>query len=57
MLVPDWPNSVVEPSFQKDKVLPTGFKAYTRVGTDVIVDFGSTYEQAQYNLREFVNGR
>lgn len=55
--VPDWPDIEVVPAHQLDKVAPTGFRAYTRVGHDVLCDYGVTFEESKYNLRRMVEAR
>lgn len=57
VLVPDWPEIAVMPSHQLNRVLPTGFRAYTRVDGDVLCDYGDTWESSQYNLRQMVERR
>ncbi len=57
VLVPDWPDVLILPGFQLNRVLPTHFRAYTRVERDVMCDAGETFEQSRYNLRCFVEGR
>lgn len=57
VVIPSWPDVLVVPGHAKDRALPTHFRAYSRVGLDVISDAGPTYERARWNLEEFVHAR
>ena len=56
ILWPEWPDVRVEPSFVRDRVAPTGFKAYTRRDDVYWADYGLTYEEARWNLEQRVAG-
>jgi hypothetical protein len=55
VLVPEWPGILVEPSYQLDRVLPTGFKSYTRYHGTIYTDHGATYDRARWNLQEWIS--
>jgi hypothetical protein len=49
-LIPDWPGHTIIPSFMRDRVLPAGFRAYTRFRDAVLVAFGDTHDRARWEL-------
>ncbi len=51
VLVPDHPEVAVLPSYVKDRVLPSAFKAYTRTldGT-VLCDSAATFEESRWRV-------
>jgi hypothetical protein len=56
-IIPDYPDVLVVPGHRKDYVAPQHFRAYCRLGLDVLCDVGETFERARWNLQRFVEGR
>jgi hypothetical protein len=49
-LVPDFPDTLVIPCHQLAKVAPTGFRAYTKRGDNLLVDHGDTWDEARWKV-------
>ncbi len=57
VVIPTYPEVLVVPGYAKDRALPTHFRAYCRLGVDVLSDAGPTYEQARWSLLQTVEAR
>lgn len=54
---PDFPDDRIIPCYQLNKVLPTGFRAYTRVDNEQVSAWGETHEHARWELNKRIESR